>query len=138
MPIDYAQKTTMPNPQIDPALFDHNPFISLREKLLDLFDHHADDAALDAGLTELLQHMRAQFEREEQAMQTAHFPPTAAHKADHDRTLTDFAERIERWQQQRDRQAMLDFIEAGLADWFVKHVNTRDYITARFLTLGHA
>ncbi len=122
------------SPQNDPALFDHNRFILLREKLLDLLDQHAADSAVDAQLEELLQHMRTQFEREEQAMRNTQFPPTAAHKADHDRAFADFAQRIARWQQQREREALLDFIEAGLADWFVKHVNTRDYITARFLS----
>ncbi|MDD5057262.1 MAG: hemerythrin family protein [Sideroxydans sp.] len=125
-------------PQNDPTLFDHNQFIHLREQLLDLLDQHAADNAIDAQLDEILQHMRSQFEREEQAMQAAHFPPTAAHKADHDRAYADFAERIARWKQQREREPLLDFIEAGLADWFVKHVNTRDYITARFLSEGHA
>lgn len=125
-------------PQNDPALFDHNKFILLREQLLDLFDQHAADSAIEAQLTALLQHMRTQFDREEQAMQATQFPPTAAHKADHDRAYTDFAQRIARWQQQREREELLDFIEAGLADWFVKHVNTRDYITARFLAEGHA
>ncbi len=125
-------------PQNDPALFDHNKFIQLREKVLDLFDNHAPETAVDAQLDELLQHMRTQFDREEQAMQAVQFPPAAAHKADHDRAYNDFAERIARWKQLRDREAMLDFIEAGLADWFTKHVNTRDSITARFISEGHS
>ncbi len=125
-------------PQNDPKLFDHNPFIELRDKVLATFDQHEPDSAVDAALDALLHHMRSQFEREEQAMQTAQFPPAAAHKADHDRAWNDFAERIGRWKAQRDREAMLDFIEVGLADWFTKHVNTRDYITARFLSEGHS
>lgn len=125
-------------PQNDPALFDHNKFILLRDKVLDLFDNNATEAAIDAQLDELLQHMRTQFEREEQAMQAVQFKPAAAHKADHDRTYADFAARIESWKQLRDREAMLGFIETGLADWFVKHVNTRDYITARFMSEGHS
>ena len=125
-------------PQNDPALFDHNPFVELRNQLLDLFDNHAPQPEIDAQLDALLHHMRGQFDREEQAMQAVQFPPTAAHKADHDRAYADLAARIESWKGQRDREAMLDFIEAGLADWFVKHVNTRDYITARFLAEGHS
>ncbi len=129
------QKTT---PQYDPQLFDHNHFILLRDQVMDLFDHDAPQTDIDAKLDELLAHMRKQFGREEQAMQTAKFPPAAAHKADHDRAYADLAGRIENWKGQRDREAMLGFIETGLADWFMKHVNTRDYITARFLSEGHS
>ena len=120
-----------------PALFDHNRFVSLRDRVLETFDQHEPDGAIDTGLDELLNHMRSEFDREEQAMQANQFKPVAAHKADHDRACADLAERIARWKQQREREAMLDFIEVGLADWFVKHVNTRDYITARFLSEGH-
>lgn len=125
-------------PQHAPDLFDHNNFIVLRDQAMDLFDHHAPHADIDAKLDELLRHMRTQFDREEQAMQAVKFPPAAAHKADHDRAFADLAARVERWKERRDREAMLEFIEAGLADWFMKHVNTRDYITARFLSEGHA
>ncbi len=127
----------MPAQDIAPTLFDHNPFISLRDRVLETFDQREPDDAVDASLDALLSHMRNQFDREEQAMQDHQFKPAAAHKADHDRACADFAERIARWKQQREREAMLDFIEVGLADWFVKHVNTRDYITARFLSEGH-
>ena len=120
-----------------PTLFDHSHFVSLRDKALKTFDQHQPDSAIDTSLDELLRHLRSQFDREEQAMQAHQFKPAAAHKADHDRAYADFAERIARWKQQREREAILDFIEAGLADWFVKHVNTRDYITARFLSEGH-
>lgn len=124
-------------PQDDPALFDHSGFVSLRDRVLETFDRREPDSAIDTSLDVLLGHLRSQFDREEQAMQAAQFKPAAAHKADHDRAYADFAERIARWKQQREREAILDFIEVGLADWFIKHVNTRDYITARFLSEGH-
>ncbi len=116
-------------------LFDHTRFVELREALLDLFDRQASQADIDAQLGKLLRHMQQQFAREEQAMEAAQFPPCSAHKRDHDRTLADFSERIEQWRQGRDMSNLLDYIEAGLADWFVRHVNTRDYITARHLAM---
>ncbi len=128
----------MPSQPDTAALFDHSRFISLREALLDLFDGHAPEADINAQLDELLHHMRQQFAKEEQAMEAARFSPSDAHKRDHDRALADFSERIAQWRQGNDKTSLLDYIEAGLADWFVKHVNTRDYITARFLSEGHA
>lgn len=115
------------------ALFDHSRFVALRDELLDLLDRQAPDEDVDAKLCELLGHMRQQFAAEERQMQAAQFPPYAAHKSEHDFALADFSERIGQWRQQRDAAELLDFAETGLADWFVKHVNRRDYITARFI-----
>lgn len=116
-------------------LFDHTRFVELREALLDLFDRQAPRADIDAQLDELLRHMQQQFAREEQAMEAAQFPPSGAHKKDHDRALAKFSELTAQWRQGEDMTNLLDYIEAGLADWFVRHVNTRDYITARHLAM---
>jgi hemerythrin-like metal-binding protein len=119
--------------QNNPVLYDHSRFVQLREKLLDSLDQQATNDIIDTRLDALLQHMRTKFDREEQAMQGAQFSPAAAHKADHDNAYADLSKCNERWQLKRDRKGLMDFIETGLADWFVKHVNSRDYITARFL-----
>lgn len=39
------------------------------------------------------------------------------------------------WRESRDRAALLAWMESGFTDWFVRHVNTRDYITARHIAL---
>lgn len=114
-------------------LFDHTPFVTLREEVMALFDRQASHAEIDAKLSEFLNHLEAQFAAEEQAMQAAGFKPHDAHKTEHDRVLKKLSYRIEQWQKTRDVQLVLEYIETELADWFVKHVNTRDYITARFL-----
>ena len=115
-------------------LFDHTPFVTLREEVMALFDRHASHAEIDAKLSEFLDHLKAQFAAEEQAMLAAAFKPHDAHKTEHDRALKKLAYRIEHWQKTREVRLMLEYIETELADWFVKHVNTRDYITARFLS----
>ena len=115
-------------------LFDHTPFVTLREEVMALFDQGAPHADIDAKLSEFLQHLESQFSAEEQAMQAARFKPHDAHTAEHDRVTQKLAYRIEQWQKTREVQLMLEYIETELADWFVKHVNTRDYITARFLS----
>jgi hemerythrin-like metal-binding protein len=117
------------------TLFDHSRFVALREALLDLFDRQAPEADIAAKADELLQHMRQQFAREERAMEAAQFSPCAAHKKDHDRALADFSGHIGHWKLGKDTERLLDYLEAGLADWFVRHVNTRDYITARRLSM---
>ncbi|MFA6121056.1 MAG: hemerythrin family protein [Sideroxydans sp.] len=114
-------------------LFDHTPFVVLREEVMALFDQQASHTEIDAKLSEFLQHIETQFAAEEQAMLVTGFKPHDAHKAEHDRVTKKLSYRIEQWQKEREVQLMLEYIETELADWFVKHVNTRDYITARFL-----
>lgn len=114
-------------------LFDHTPFVTLREEVMALFDRQAAHSEIDAKLSEFLKHLEVQFATEEQAMLAAAFKPHDAHKAEHDRVLNKLTYRIEHWQKTREVQLMLEYIETELADWFVKHVNTRDYITARYL-----
>lgn len=119
-------------------LFDHTPFVTLREEVMALFDRQVSHAVIDAKLSEFLKHLEVQFAAEERAMHTAGFKPHDAHKAEHDRVIKKLAYRIEHWQKTREVQLMLEYIETELADWFVKHVNTRDYITARFLAPSKA
>ncbi|MDD4911195.1 MAG: hemerythrin family protein [Sideroxydans sp.] len=114
-------------------LFDHTPFISLREEVMALFDQQAAHDEIDTKLSELIKHLEVQFSAEEQAMLAVGFKPHDAHKAEHDRVLTKLAYRIEQWQKRREIQLMLGYIEIELADWFVKHVNTRDFITHRYI-----
>lgn len=115
------------------TLFDHTRFVALREELLDLLDQNAPDADVDAQLDELLLHLQRQFTAEEQQMQITQFPACSAHKTEHDRALAKLAHHIAQWRQHRDMAKLLDYVETRLADWFVKHVNTRDFITARFI-----
>lgn len=119
-------------------LFDHTPFVTLREEVMASFDQQATHTEIDAKLSEFLRHIETQFAAEEQAMLAAAFKPHDAHKSEHDRVVKKLAYRIEQWQKTREVQLMLEYIETELADWFVKHVNTRDYITARFLSASTA
>ncbi|MDO9005004.1 MAG: hemerythrin family protein [Aquabacterium sp.] len=121
---------------VDPArLFDHSAFAELLNALLDLLDNEAPEGEIDAQLQSLQQHLQQQFAAEEQAMQTANFPGADGHKTHHDRALNKLAQRIAQWQQRHDRKVLLDYLENELAEWFVSHVNMRDFITAKHLSL---
>ncbi|MBI4809038.1 MAG: hypothetical protein HY799_08840 [Nitrosomonadales bacterium] len=121
---------------IDPArLFDHTAFAELLNALLDLLDDKAPENAIDEQLQRLQQHLQQQFAAEEQAMQAADFPATAGHRKHHSHALDKLAQRIAQWQQEHDRKALLDYLENELAEWFVSHVNVRDYVTAKYLSL---
>lgn len=121
---------------IDTArLFDHTVFVELLNALLDLLDAQAPEAEIDAQLQVLQRHLQQQFAAEEQAMQAANFPAIAEHKKHHDHALGKLTQRIAQWQQAHDRKSLLDYLENELAEWFVSHVNIRDYVTARHIAM---
>ena len=119
-------------------LFDHTRFVELHAALLELLDNRAEAREIDAQLECLQQHLQQQFTAEEQAMQAANFHAATAHKKHHDHALGKLSQRIAHWQQEHDRDSLLDYVENELAEWFVSHVNIRDYITARHLSMAQA
>jgi hemerythrin-like metal-binding protein len=125
----------MTQPPEPARLFDHTAFAELLNALLDLLDDKAPESAIDAQLLDLQQHLQQQFAAEELAMQTADFPATAAHKKHHDHALGKLAQCVTQWQKDRDRKVLLDYLENELAEWFVSHVNVRDFVTAQHLSL---
>jgi hemerythrin len=118
------------------ALFDHSRFVALHAALLELLDNHAVEMEIDTQLECLQQHLQQQFAAEEHAMQASNFHAATAHKKHHDHALSKLAQRIAHWQQEHDRNSLLDYVENELAEWFVSHVNIRDYITARHLSMA--
>ena len=121
---------------IDTArLFDHTAFAELLNALLDLLDDKAPENKIDEQLLYLQRQLQQQFAAEELAMQAANYPATAQHKKHHDHALSKLAQRIAQWQQKRDSKVLQDYLENELAEWFVSHVNIRDYVTAKHLSL---
>ncbi len=124
---------------IDTAkLFDHTHFVELHATLLDLLDNQAAEAEIDAQLHRLQQHLQRQFAAEEEVMQAVDFQATEGHRKHHAHALDKLAQRIVQWQQAHDRKVLVDYLENELAEWFVSHVNIRDYVTAKHLALPQA
>jgi hemerythrin-like metal-binding protein len=117
-------------------IFDHSRFVQAHAAMLELLDSDAKQDALNEALTTMQISLQQQFAKEEQAMQAAQFGPLDAHKKDHDQALERLSARITQWQETHDRKALLEYLEGPFSDWFVRHVNTRDFITAQRLSLG--
>lgn len=117
------------------SLFDHTRFVELHNALLDLLDDQSAEAEIGTQLDALQHHLRQQFDAEERAMHAANFHATEAHKKHHDHALDKLAQRIAQWQAGRDRKKLLDYAENELAEWFVSHVNIRDFVTARHIAM---
>ena len=117
-------------------VFDQSRFVQAHAAMLELLDNDAAEDALNEALIAMHTSLQHQFSKEEQAMQAAQFGPLDAHKKDHDQALERLSARILQWQETRDKKTFLEYLEGPFADWFVRHVNTRDFITAQRLSLG--
>lgn len=112
---------------------DHAEFIELRERLLAALAKQPDITEVDALLARLLEHTRNHFGEEERLMQEAQFPPYPMHKGEHDRVLADMKTRVAQWQQDRDAEGLRGWMDKWVGEWFVNHVSTMDFMTARFI-----
>jgi hemerythrin len=122
-----------PQVELDFMNRDHAEFVELRETLLAVLARQGSPAEVDALLDRLLAHTRDHFAEENRLMQEVRFPPYPMHKGEHDRVLADMEARIARWKEGRDATALADWLEVGLVDWFVGHVSTMDFVTARYI-----
>ncbi len=112
---------------------DHSEFVSLCEKLIATLHDAPNPSAIDPLLDQLAEHTRHHFAEEERQMQTAQFPAYRMHKGEHDRVLSALEEHIELWRQESDAARLRAVIESTLNGWFVNHVNSMDFVTARFI-----
>lgn len=117
-------------------VFDQSRFVQAHAAMLELLDTDATEDALNEALASMQTSLQQQFSKEEQAMQAAAFGPLEAHKKDHDQALERLSARIAQWHETHDHKALLEYLEGPFSDWFVRHVNTRDFITAQRLSLG--
>lgn len=113
---------------------DHAEFIELREQLLAALAKEGNHAEVDALLDRLLEHTRTHFGEEERLMREAQFPPYPMHKGEHDRVLAEMEARVTEWKQGNDAAALHGWLDKWVGNWFVNHVSTMDFMTARFIT----
>jgi len=112
---------------------DHAEFVELRGRLIALLISSTPANQVDALLDELLDHTRHHFGEEERLMREVNFPPFLVHKGEHEAVLTDMDARVTRWKQDRDANTLKTWLDKNVGDWFVNHVSTMDFVTARFI-----
>ena len=112
---------------------DHAEFVTLCEQLIHALQDSPEPNKVDRLLDQLVAHTRHHFAEEERQMQDTQFPPYPMHKAAHDRVLNALEEHITQWRSDRDAAQLCAVIENTLNGWFVDHVNSMDFVTARFI-----
>jgi len=112
---------------------DHQEAVELLNLLLEALSEGTEDE-VTASLQNFYVHNREHFAREEEQMLRVNFPPYGCHKGEHDRVLAEIKEVIERWETDADREALLNYINHTVLDWFMNHINTMDTVTAMFIS----
>jgi hemerythrin len=113
---------------------DHAEFVALREKLLSILASGSPNDTVDTSLNELLDHTQHHFAEEERLMHEVNFPPFPMHKGEHDAVLADMSARVTSWKQDRDAKSLREWLDKNVGDWFVNHVSSMDFVTARFIS----
>jgi hemerythrin len=55
------------------------------------------------------------------------------HQAEHRRVLAEMEARYDAWRAGGEVKALLTYASEGISSWFVSHVQTMDFVTARFV-----
>ncbi len=112
---------------------DHQAFIEQVQLLEKLLAESADAETIAQHLSELHEHTRIHFADEEKEMQAGGFPPYPVHQQEHRSVLQGMAAEIEAWQSLHDAVRLSQYLKQALPDWFAKHVQMMDFVTARWL-----
>jgi hemerythrin len=94
--------------------------------------------AIDAAFSELIDHTREHYQKEEAMMLEKKFPPYPAHKEDHDNSLKEMEREAEHFTQSRDVEALWAYVNNELIPWFLRHTETMDAVTSIFLENSEA
>jgi|APLak6261675434_1056106.scaffolds.fasta_scaffold00817_4 hemerythrin len=92
-----------------------------------------DRATADAALDALARHTREHFAREDDAMQRTGFPPYPVHHGEHTRVLAELDAKLAAWRATGDTDALRTYLSRDVTAWFVAHIQSMDFVTARWL-----
>ncbi len=113
---------------------DHDHARQLLETMLVLLDQApANQAELARVCREFVEHNRAHFAREEAAMKETAFPPYPVHKAEHEHALGYLDQLAREVENGPPSPAWLQAIRLDLPDWYLRHIQTMDSVTARWI-----
>jgi len=119
-------------------------------------EDHAEEARLLNGLADALaalrggagarddvlarwaaldRHTREHFERENEAMRRVGFPAYPMHQAEHERVLAEMAGEARTFVDHGDAERLWTYVSQAVPAWFVRHIQTMDQITARFVAM---
>ena len=93
----------------------------------------AGDEEVSHAWEALARHTAEHFAREDLAMREVGFPATAVHTSEHQRVLAEMETFYQEWKQGGPAATLLRYADEGITSWFVQHVQSMDFVTARFV-----
>jgi hemerythrin len=92
------------------------------------------ETEIDTQLEEWLAHTQAHFSRENDLMIEHGFPPYPIHRSVHDEALELLATRMQEWQETREINSLVQYVQETWPEWYVEHISSLDFVTAQFLS----
>jgi len=81
-------------------------------------------------------HTEAHFARENALMLKTHFPAHSIHSQEHESALNMLSTIINEWQAGHNLDALAEYVFVSWPNWFNRHVDTMDTITAHFAVMN--
>ena len=89
---------------------------------------------MEGLLDEWLEHTVAHFAREERLMLEYSFPPYPVHQGEHEQALETLRRVQSDWLNEKNRDALEQYIKYDWSRWLFNHISTMDMVTANFLS----
>lgn len=127
-------------PQVDLDFMNNTHFeeIEMVKGLGDLISstqtHNGDK--ITHALNAWLKHTEAHFARENALMLKTHFPAYPIHSQEHESALKKLTAIVKEWEASNDIDALANYVFKSWPNWFNRHVETMDTITARFAVMN--
>jgi hemerythrin len=84
----------------------------------------------------LERHTREHFERENEAMRAVAFHAYPVHAGEHERVLAEMAGEAGAFAASGDAERLWVYVTQAVPAWFVRHIQTMDHVTARFVSMA--
>lgn len=98
-----------------------------------LQDYPEQPERLLAACEAFVDHNRAHFAREEDAMRASGFPPYPIHKQEHGRVLAWLEQLLQEITEHAPANGIRETIEAAIPEWLAQHVQAMDTVTAKWI-----
>ncbi len=116
----------------------HKTEIDILNKLYKAIEAYEEGKAsaevIDVLLDEFIKDVKEHFSFEQQLMEKYNFFAYPMHRAEHDRVLYELQSIEKIWKEERDIEALREYLEKQFVPWIINHVQTMDTVTAQFLS----
>ncbi len=133
----YVDPVTLPQVAVAFMNDDHRAEARLlndiSEALEALREGRGGKSEVDAAWRALTLHMRAHFDREEQAMSRAKYPGYDVHRSEHKLMLAAMDAEARAFEVGGDADCLARYVESAMPAWLVHHIEATDSATAEYL-----